>query len=79
MHHPVSLTLATLPQICDELSSREHEEFILIYRDRDKDEWVIDLNGSLDGLKVVELFNSFQGRMIEIMQDYHRAEIRTNP
>jgi hypothetical protein len=73
MSQPVSLDLATLPQISDELASRTHEEFIFIYRDHQRDEWVIDLNPELDGLKIVELFNSFQGRMLQIMIDQQRA------
>jgi hypothetical protein len=75
MNELINLDLATLPQVADELSSREHEQFIFIYFDQNRDEWVIDLSPSIDGLKVVELFNSFQGRMLQIMSDQQRASI----
>jgi hypothetical protein len=70
-----SLNLATLDQISSELSCRQNEEFILIYRDRDSDEWIIDLNDRMDGLQVVTLLNSYQSRMLQLMRDQQHEAI----
>ena len=56
---------ATLPAVVEQLNQMEDEEFILIFRDRTTDEWVIELNPKMDGLKVAEILNAFQGKLLE--------------
>lgn len=68
MCEELHLSLATLGQVSEELSRREHEEFILLYRSRDTDEWVVNLNEKLDGMQVVEILQAFQTQMIELIR-----------
>jgi len=68
MCEELHLSLATLGQVSEELSRREHEEFIFLYRCRDTDEWVINLNDKLDGMQVVEILQAFQTQMIELIR-----------
>jgi len=68
MCEELHLSLATLGQVSEELSRREHEEFIFLYRSRDTDEWVVNLNDKLDGMQVVEILQAFQTQMIELIR-----------
>ncbi len=51
----------------------EDESFILIYLDRTNDEWVVELSENLDGLLVANLFNVFQGRLLESLLQQKQA------
>ena len=63
------LSLATMGQISEEITRRQHEDFILLHLDRDNDEWVVSLNDKMDGLLVIEVMQAFQTRMIELIRE----------
>ncbi len=73
MLHTIRLSVATINQVAQSLSQREDEDFILIYRDKTTDDWVIELNSNLDGMLVANLLNVFQGRMLELMMQQHQT------
>lgn len=68
MCEELHLSLATLGQVSEELNRRQHEEFIFIYHSRDTDEWHINLNEKMDGLNVVEILQTFQSQMIDLIR-----------
>lgn len=53
----------------------EDEEFILIFRDRTTDEWVIELNPKMDGLQIAEILNVFQGKLLESLIEQQQARL----
>lgn len=65
MSTSVRFSAATIAELADSLSRHEDESFILIYLDQTSDEWVVELSDNLDGLLVANLFNVFQGRLLE--------------
>ena len=65
-------SVGTINQVAASLSQRNDEDFILIYRDKATDEWVIELNDNLDGMLVANLLGVFQGRMLELMMQQHQ-------
>jgi len=59
---------STDDRFSEELTRRKHEEFIFLYRSRERDEWVVNLNDKLDGMQVVEILQAFQTQMIELIR-----------
>ena len=76
---PIRLTAATISAVVDQLNEMEDEEFILIFRDRTTDEWVIELNPKMDGLRIAEILNAFQGRLLESLIEQQQAGLAVEP
>lgn len=73
MSTSVRFSAATIAELATSLSKQEDESFILIYLDQTNDEWVVELSENLDGLLVANLFNVFQGRLLESLLQQKQA------
>jgi hypothetical protein len=78
MCEELHLSLATLAQVSEELDRRKHEEFIFIYHCRDTDAWHINLNEKMDGLNVVEILQTFQSQMIDLIRQQQMETVSNN-
>ena len=73
MSTSVRFSAATIAELANSLSKQQDESFILIYLDQTSDEWVVELSENLDGLLVANLFNVFQGRLLESLLQQKQA------
>lgn len=65
-----NLAAASLSEIAHELAARGEDDFVLLFHDRDRDEWGIELNERLDPTIVVQLLETFKQAMLRMLAQH---------
>jgi hypothetical protein len=79
MTPPAQISLATLVKVASSLAQSSDESFVLIYRDKARDDWGLELTQGLEGLLVANVLNAFQGKLLESLLEQQQRIAPNSP